>query len=182
MRGYIHWWQMPVNPVVGENGGLIVTFTAGDLAIIAATTAVEALGPAMQGITRGFPRFSVLAARATAETVTIYRGVGQTINGITPNPAYRAALEGRAIPRGWPKGVDNPAAHVGGATENSIYTSWTLERSVALDYATENGNGVILSRTIPRSELGPIWQNYNEAEILIRGPVTGATPTRVRGF
>ena len=83
---------------------------------------------------------------------------------------------------GWPKGADNPGAHVGGATESSVYTSWSLERSVALDYATANGSGVVLSTTIPCAQLGPVWMNFGEAEILIRGPVVNAIPKIVKGF
>lgn len=134
-------------------------------------------GPATEGNV-GFRQSSF----AAEETATIYRGVGQTANGITRNPAYEAALEGNAIPRGWPNGINNPAAHVGGATENSIYTSWTLDRTVAFDHATKFGDGVILRTEIPRSQLGPIWQNFNESEALIKGPVNGATLTKVRGF
>lgn len=120
-----------------------------------------------------------LGLKAPEEQVTVFRGVGETTNGITPNPAYDQALQGQAIPRGK---VADPAAHNKGFTENSVFTSWTTDQSIAIDHATKNGDGILLQMTVPRSRLTASPDNFNESEVLIRGNVFGAKMKPVRGF
>lgn len=117
------------------------------------------------------------------DTVTVYRGVGETTNGVTPNPAYKDAEQGRAVPRGGTDGVRDPDAHNGRAeTENSAYTSWTTDRSVAVDHATKNGDGIVLTDEVDPATLTPSKDGYYEKEVLREGVVEGATPEKVRGM
>jgi RHS repeat-associated protein len=124
--------------------------------------------------------------RAAAEdageaTTTVYRGVAETTKDGTANPGYGPALQGNATPRGWPNGVADPVAHNNGETANSLYTSWTTDPQVALEHATYEGNGVVLQYEAPNSRLTPSPDVFNDAEVLIHGPVTGANATRVTG-
>jgi len=103
----------------------------------------------------------------------LYRGVA------SDHPGYSDALEGRAIPWG---GHSDPALHNDGNTR-SEFTSWTTDRSVAVDFATNGGsdpNGVVLR--IPNADgpgliRVPSPNSYHESEVLIQGPVSGADVT-----
>src|SRR5690606_16580452 len=59
-------------------------------------------------------------------TIAVWRGVPEG------HPGFDNALNGIAVPRGWPGGHANPVAHNAGDT-NSIYTSWTEDYFYALD-------------------------------------------------
>jgi len=68
-----------------------------------------------------------------------------------------------------------PAEHNWGNTESN-YTSWTTKESVAQKWAQVKGTeGVILEKQFIISETTPSLDKYNEAEILVKGIVTGAT-------
>ncbi|BAS14857.1 hypothetical protein AHiyo8_31600 [Arthrobacter sp. Hiyo8] len=116
------------------------------------------------------------AAEATADvagdSVSLYRGLHYG------HPAYDDALNGIARPQG---GHSNPALHNGGRND-SVFTSWTTDESIARDVASEgNGPGVVLR--IPDAD-GPGYVRvpspdiYHESEVLIRGPVFGAEVIR----
>ena len=105
------------------------------------------------------------SAQSSDELVTIYRGVTEG------HPGYRAALEGKAIPRG---GHSDPVLHNMGDTE-SVFTSWTTDRSMADFFATKYGGpGVRLELTVPQSRVGWSPNVHQEAEVLLKGPVSGA--------
>ena len=99
--------------------------------------------------------------------VPLYRGVP------VGHPGYADALQGIASPRG---GHSNPMAHVVGDTR-SIFTSWTYDPYVAMDYARRGGSGgVILFKNIEPSRIVPAPDPFKEGdhEVLVRGVVTGA--------
>ncbi len=108
-------------------------------------------------------------ARYEDEMVDVYRGVHGG------HPDLPNAYNGQANPRG---GHSDPARHNDFDNE-SIFTSWTTDRNVAADHATQWGTteGVILQQTVPRSSLTPSPDRLMESEVLRGGPVTGATPT-----
>ncbi len=92
------------------------------------------------------------------------------------------------LPRG---GNATPAEHNSGNT-NSQYTSWSTDPEVATNYALRpNGGGVVLTKTVPESLtivspsikdvlLKQSGKVVNESEVLLKGPVTGATVTEVK--
>ena len=158
-----------------ENAAVNIAMTA---LVVSAPISTAPPGALLADAQKGATAFNA----AFEGTVPIYRGISKTTNGFDPNPAYQPALEGNAIPRGWPNGIDNPLAHVSGQTANSIYTSWTLDWSVANDIATEFGEGIVLRIDVTRSQLGPVFQEFNQSETLVTGPISGAAATRVKGF
>jgi RHS repeat-associated protein len=108
-------------------------------------------------------------ARYEDEIVDVYRDVHGN------HPDVSNAYKGQANPIG---GHSNPVRHNDSDNE-SIFTSWTTDRNVAADHATQWGTsgGVILHQTVPRSSLTPSPDILRESEVLRTGPVTGATPT-----
>jgi hypothetical protein len=118
------------------------------------------------------------AGDAENSGITLYRGVNES------HPGFDDASNGIAIPRG---GAATPAEHNEGNTQ-SPYTSWTTDPDVATNFALRpGGNGVVLSKTFAQDATvvspnvkdvkliqAPIAKN--ESEVLIKGPVTGATP------
>lgn len=92
------------------------------------------------------------------------------------------ALQGRARP-GDPAGHTDPFRHNLGQTRDSRFTSWSLDRSVAVSYAGQGG--VLLTWTtaqpLPRSG----WafcespDLFFEHEVLICGTLEGAWVTRL---
>jgi hypothetical protein len=99
----------------------------------------------------------------------LYRGV------YYKHPDYLNALMGVATPAG---GGATFEQHAGG-NYNSMYTSWTMFRTVADFHANKNGpGGVVLAKPFLPGQYLP---NYNflsgEGEFLIPGKVTGALPT-----
>lgn len=103
------------------------------------------------------------------EEVTIYRGVhGQ-------HPARDAARRGRAVPGNFSGTVTAEQHNDGGYSDQSPYTSWTTRKEVADYYARRRsgGQGVILTRTVRRSELVPSPNRMSEGEVFLRGEVSG---------
>jgi hypothetical protein len=84
------------------------------------------------------------------------------------------AVQGRAEPWG---GHADPARHNGGNNQ-SEFTSWTRDPGIAYDCAMEcNGPGVVLripDVDAPGFTRVPSPDIYDESEVLIRGPVSGA--------
>ena len=77
-----------------------------------------------------------------------------------------------AFPRG---GHDLPDVHNAGDT-NSIFTSWTTDKSVAEHFATkDSGSGVVLSKNIPAAQRVSSPDFSNEGEVLVIGEVVRAT-------
>lgn len=102
--------------------------------------------------------------------VRCYRGVAHD------NPQYAEALNGNVFPRGGPA---TPEEHNLGDTA-SEYTSWTTDRDVAVEKATDRdlgGRGVVLDKEFVEAEIVTSPDFYDEAEVLVRGPVTGANVT-----
>ena len=103
---------------------------------------------------------------------TLYIGV------YVGHPDYQNALLGIATPAGTWSGEEAVDAHNGG-NYNTIYTSWTISRSVANHHAYKSGTpGVVLIKTFKISQTVPSPDIFNEAEYLILGIVTGAKVTR----
>ena len=94
----------------------------------------------------------------------LFRGVAKT------HPGYEDALNGVAKPRG---GLASAAEHNAGDTR-SEFTSWTTDRSTAESFSYPGG--VVLS--VPKASVANrVFGSpdlYDEFEILIRGPVSGA--------
>lgn len=107
------------------------------------------------------------------EEIELYRGVPFGTEGHPDwyHERFRLALEGTALPRG---GHATPAQHNEGDTR-SIYTSWTTDISVAEDNAKYPTGGVILTKKFPRSRLVESPDVYEESEVLVVGPVYGAS-------
>src|SRR6185295_18448688 len=117
-----------------------------------------------------------VASRAEAEpkngerAVLLHRGVPEK------SPAYEDATLGIAYPRG---GDATPLEHNMGNTQ-SQFTSWTrtwsVAESAALDsYFGTTGRGVILTARIPMSRIVKSPDTRDEDEVLVKGPVTGAS-------
>lgn len=96
----------------------------------------------------------------------LYRGVAED------HPGYQDALNGTAVPRG---GTASAAAHNLGDTD-SPFTSWSTDEGVARNFAGSNGavmripNADGRGYTLVRSP-----DSFDEGEVLVRGPVRGAT-------
>jgi hypothetical protein len=115
---------------------------------------------------------------AAPEDVTIYRGVH------CQHPALAEALSGKAVP-GNVNGNVTPEQHNdGGYSDQSPYTSWTTRPEVADYYARRRlgGNGVILRKTVKRSELVPSPDRMNEGEVFLQGEVSGCEAADVPGI
>ncbi len=99
------------------------------------------------------------------ETMTLYRGVPADHDV----PAiYEAATKGKAVPRG---GNSTPEQHNRGLTD-SDFTSWTTNDAVARTYGANGGpGGVLMTKTVPKSEIVQSPNNYREAEVLLKGTV-----------
>jgi RHS repeat-associated protein len=114
------------------------------------------------------------------DRITLYRGVSQS-EGLY----YDDAKKGIATPKGYRSGNPHkdPKTHSDG-DNFSIFTSWTTEKTVARrfsqgkkrGYVYRPEAGVILKKTFKRSEVIKSPVNYGEAEYLVPGVVTGATP------
>jgi len=92
------------------------------------------------------------------------------------HPDYPNAMMGIATPWG---GHSDPKKHNEGFNQ-SIFTSWTISKSVAQMWATSNGSGgIILSKKFNISELVPSPDIFREGEILVPGVVTGAEVNRL---
>jgi hypothetical protein len=114
---------------------------------------------------------------ATEEEVTIYRGVH------CQHPALAEARAGAALP-GDVNGSVTPEQHNdGGYSERSPYTAWTTRKEVADYYARRRtgGSGVILTKTVRRSDLIPSPDTMNEGEVFLRGEVSGCVAEEVPG-
>ena len=107
----------------------------------------------------------------SAGTIKIFRGVHGR------HPRLAEARNGEAVPLG---GHADPAAHNFGDVE-SVYTSWSTDRSVAAYrarlYEGEGQVGVVLELQVPRAKIIDSPDVFEEAEILLRGRFTGATVT-----
>jgi len=75
-------------------------------------------------------------------------------------------------------GHSDPARHNGGDTD-SEFTSWTTDPGIAYDAATEYGPGGIVLEIPADSVNGIIGHQdlYGESEVLVQGPVSGASVT-----
>jgi len=119
---------------------------------------------------------------ATSEMTTLYRGVNEA------HPGFAAANEGTAVARG---GAATAAEHNAGNTA-SPYTSWTTDPNVANNFALRpNGSGVVMEIEVPAGSttaspsLKDVYLKQspgvkvNEAEVLMKGTVTGAKVKKV---
>ena len=143
-----------------QAGGHLIDDAAIQIAIYAATAG---LGVIIADLGKA-------AGEGSEEMATVFRGVNNE------SPAYSNALEGIANPRGT---ALDPVAHNAFDTANSGFTSWTTDLNTAVEFA-DNG-GVVLRTTVPRSTLIASPDAFSEAEVLIKGPVTGAHPTIIIG-
>jgi RHS repeat-associated protein len=98
----------------------------------------------------------------------LYRGLA------SDHPGLDEARRGIATPRG---GHNDPDLHAGGNTRSN-FTSWTTDFDTALDISREGFDpGVVLR--VPRSAVASqivdgVNYPYEEAEVTLRGQVTGA--------
>lgn len=99
-------------------------------------------------------------------------------SGVTEgHPGLADAMEGTVYPRG---GHTDPALHNLGDTE-SVFTSWSTDKGTAQWFATKYGRpGVLLELRAPVSRLIASPNAFDEAEVLIEGPVLNAAPTWVQ--
>jgi RHS repeat-associated protein len=137
-------------------GGAGAAGAAGDAEAGAAAGAGEAATGADAGAVGG------AAGSEDDGLIEVYRGVARD------HPGYGDAVEGNAYPQGGPA---DAVMHNRGDTA-SPFTSWTTRLEVAERYAEEDG--VILYGRVPPSELHWSPDFFDEAEVLRRGPVTGA--------
>jgi hypothetical protein len=130
-------------------------------------------GMAVGSDVAGIATAGLIGARAAnsapSQTVEVYRGVH------ADHPDLPNAYNGQANPIG---GHSNPTLHNQG-DNNSIFTSWSTDRNIAVGHATQWGttNGVLLNQNVPRSSLTPSSDSLLEFEVLRTGNVNGATPT-----
>jgi hypothetical protein len=93
------------------------------------------------------------------------------------------ALAGKAEP-GNVNGTITPEQHNdGGFSDRSPYTSWTTRKHVADYYARRRsgGHGVIMTKTLKRSELVPSPDRMGEGEVFLGGAVAGCQVEEVPG-
>ncbi|MCD9612167.1 RHS repeat domain-containing protein [Tenacibaculum maritimum] len=105
------------------------------------------------------------------EYITVYRGV--EFKGPINEKQYNYAEKGFAVPRGHgkPNGHYDYKKHNAGGydnLDNSMLTSWSLSKGIALQNATEGdfGRGVLLTKKIKVSEL----RNYNRWKLGLNSP------------
>jgi RHS repeat-associated protein len=110
---------------------------------------------------------SVAAEGEVGAGQTLYRGVWDD------HPAFQEALEGSADPRG---GSATALEHNMGDTR-SIYTSWTTDPALAAERA--GPGGVVLQQTFPAFRLVTSPDLFGEGEVLVTGPVRGASVTPI---
>ncbi|MGW1982235.1 putative T7SS-secreted protein [Streptomyces collinus] len=108
----------------------------------------------------------------------LYRGIGHADENSPPAwfKMYEDAKRGVAEPLG---GHSDPQLHAGGRTD-SIFTSWTTYyEDMALEESFRgNGPGIVLripnGDGVSYSRVPGVSFPYDEGEVLIKGPVTGA--------
>jgi len=111
--------------------------------------------------------------------ITLYRGV-PSIDPYTGkmNKQFPPATRGVAIARG---GTSNPTLANNG--DASVYTFWTTSSAIAYEFATDGQEvmGIVLMKRFPISVLSDNKSpdRFQEGEIQIIGPVTGAIPIPV---
>jgi RHS repeat-associated protein len=112
---------------------------------------------------------AAVAAEGATEGGSVFRGVA------SDHPGFDEALNGNVTPRSL-DGTATPEMHNLGITADSPFTSWTRSLDVARRFAGEDGV-VLRVPTGPSSGLKFEWSpdQFLEQEVLIRGPVTGAT-------
>ncbi|HEY3402416.1 MAG TPA: RHS repeat-associated core domain-containing protein [Ohtaekwangia sp.] len=107
----------------------------------------------------------LLRSDESEKKVTLYRGVH------VGHPDYANALRGMAVPFG---GTATDEMHNGGNFE-SVFTSWSMSKSVANWHANKHGpGGLVLEKKFRWSETVPSLDEYQELEVLIPGTVSGA--------
>ncbi len=114
---------------------------------------------------------------AAQDEVTLFRGVH------CQHPALAEARAGQAVP-GNINGTVSPDQHNdGGYSDQSPYTSWSTRKVIADYYARRftGGNGVILTKTVERTEQIPSPDRMNEGEVFLRGIVVGCQVEEVPG-
>jgi RHS repeat-associated protein len=118
--------------------------------------------------------------------VELYRGVSSDYRTKVKRDMYNYAKFGTAIPLGNEGGHDDPDRHAQGNNE-SIYTSWTTNRSTAEKFAKGPGGkypGVILSKKFKYGEafpnLSPTANRLKEGEWLVPGVVNGAKVEKLK--
>jgi len=133
--------------------------------IIAAVGVVQVFVSGMKALSSG-----ALARAGSSNSarglITLFRGVPKG------HEMFDDALKGIARPLG---GHSDPALHNMMNTQ-SEFTSWTTQRSVATKFAGEGG--VVLQKTFTPSQLVRSPDAWGEAEVLVRGTVTGAKVTK----
>jgi len=156
-------------------------------ALVGAATGVagHAAGKAASAVVNRFKG----GATAVEETVTLHRGVN------SESPGYSAATKGVVKSRGGSSGHMNTLEHNAGpnGTANSNMTSWSTNPEVAENFALRtNGEGVVLTKTVPKSSTitSPNTKRVNlfqspgkvvsESEVLLKGTQRGATVRNVR--
>jgi len=171
-----------LNAAFGTPAQVVKSIAKGDYKTVgeAGGNNLAALGVAGAATLKvGTPSLSTTAT----ETTTLYRGVNST------SPAFEAATEGSATPRG---GNATAAEHNAGNT-NSEFTSWTTNPEVAKNYALRtSGEGVVMEKTVPNSSMiespnsEPIFLKQSpgvqvsESEVLLKGNITGAKTTQIK--
>ncbi|MBK7883859.1 MAG: hypothetical protein IPJ81_08670 [Chitinophagaceae bacterium] len=99
--------------------------------------------------------------------IMLYRGVH------FGHPDYYNALMGIATPAG---GFASAEDHTGG-NFNSMYTSWSMFRTVADFHANKSGpGGIVLQKAFLPGQFLPNISISDEGEFLVPGKVTGAIP------
>lgn len=103
--------------------------------------------------------------------ITLYRGVSAN------HPDYKNALNGMAVPAMlMPVGHNSAELHNAG-NNNSIFTSWSVFKTVANYHASKNAPyaGLVLMKRFRISQTVPSANQFgDEGEVLVPGIVTGA--------
>jgi len=153
------------NRAIGYGGAALAGIGLAAAAVDIASNATGVKGLAEGGI-KGLFKFGAKAG--LEEGSILYRGVAR--NSVHD---VQQALGGAIVPRG---GTASAFEHVNEGMTNSLYTSWTTDKSVAQGFA--GSNGVILQ--VNRSAISNIIIDTStfsrlpaEKEILIKGPVYG---------
>jgi len=98
------------------------------------------------------------------DLVTVYRGVHPT------HPDYPNAVQGKSLPWG---GHSSPERHNLGENQ-SEFTSWTTDYTVANSFSESKPGSIILEQQVVRKELVASPDVFLESEVLRLGPTSGA--------
>ena len=109
-----------------------------------------------------------VSSTESQDEITVYRGVDNA------SPAIDDAKKGIVKPRGGETGHTDANRHSAGETENSNLSSFSTDKKVAQDFATnDSGEGVVMTARIKKSDAITPNKPFDarEKEVLVKGDI-----------